>query len=301
MLMNYIHHNNKKLLPCWILPILLQFIPVHSYSQKIENVVSEVSGSNIHIYYDLLEAANDQPVFIRVYLSTDGGKSFGEPLKSVIGDVGMVVGSGRRKQIIWDVFAEVDDLVSESVKFRVKADLLSDRQRPPLKPGFQLGLSSHLGSKVHLASYGFNLKAAIRLKQFGLGIRGEYYKSYGIPPIVDEFDNYMGFSGGAVAEYDFIKDPKYSFYPFVCIGQTKIEQQSESSSNDYAGYSIYYSAGTGFDFNLANFICLGVEIEYIMAPVIDIDDQGGSSVVDRIVMDGIWAGITLKFVKQPGK
>ena len=104
-------------------------------------------------------------------------------------------------------------------------------------------------------------------------------------------------AGGSI----FIKDPKYSFYPFVCIGQTKIEQQSESSINDYAGYSIYYSAGAGFDFNLAKFICLGVEIEYIMAPVIDIDDQGGSSVVDRIVLDGFWAGITLKFVKQPGK
>ncbi|MCK5642376.1 MAG: hypothetical protein KAJ19_16335, partial [Gammaproteobacteria bacterium] len=202
MMTNYIHHLTKRLLPYWILPILLQFIPVYSFSQKIENVVSEVSGSNIHIYYDLLEAANGQPVFIRVFLSTDGGKSFGEPLKSVTGDVGMVVGSGRRKQIIWDVFAEVDELVSDSVKFRVKADLLvSDQQRPPLKPGFQLGLSAHMGSKVHLASYGFNLKAAIRLKQFGLGIRGEYYKSYGIPPTVDEFDNYMGFSGGAVAEY----------------------------------------------------------------------------------------------------
>ena len=122
---------NKNPLPPWFLIIILLLIPVHSFSQKIENVVSEVSGNNIHIYYDLLDSADDQPVFIRIYLSTDGGKSYGEPLKSVTGDVGMVVGAGKRKQIIWDVFSEVDELVSESVKFRVKADLLESSQQKP--------------------------------------------------------------------------------------------------------------------------------------------------------------------------
>ena len=158
-----------------------------------------------------------------------------------------------------------------------------------------------MGSKVELSSYGFNLKAAIRIKQIGLGIRGEYYLTYETPPATDEFDNYMGFSGGAFAEYDFIKDLRYSLYPFVCLGQTKIAEQNESSNNNYAGYSIYYSIGLGVDFALTKFISLGAELEYMMAPIIDIDDQNGSTVVDRIVLDGLWAGITLKFVKQPGK
>lgn len=291
---------NKKIPRIWVLPILLQFIPVLCFSQLIENVRSEVSGSNIHIYYDLLEAGYDLPVFVRVYLSTDGGKSYGEPLKSVTGDVGMVVGSGEGKKIIWDVFSEMDELVSEAVKFRVKAEFLgSDQKKPSLKPAYQAGFSANLGRKVDLASYGFNLKAAIRLKQLGLGIRGEYYRSYGEPSTVDDFDNYMGFSGGLLAEYDFLKIPEYSFYPFVVIGQTKIEQQSESADRNYAGYSIYYSAGLGFSFKLAKFFYLGAEIEYIMAPVIDIDDQDGSSVVDRIVLDGIWAGFTLTFLIHP--
>ena len=284
----------RKSMLFWILPICLLAIPVHSFTQKIENVVSEVVGSNIHIYYDLLDIADDQQVFIRVYLSTDGGSTYGEPLKVVDGDVGLVIGSGQRKKIIWDVFSEVDELVSESVMFRVKADL---QVQPPFRPGYQFGLSSHLGSKVQLSAYGFNMKAAIRIKQFGFGVRGEYYKTYGKPGPEDAFNNYMGFSGGAIAEYDIIRHNKYSLYPFVSIGQTKIEQQFESDTIQYAGYSIYYSAGAGFDISLTKFLKLGIELEYIMAPVVDIDDQMGASVVDRIIIDGLWAGITIKFVK----
>jgi hypothetical protein len=291
------HH---RILPALVLFALLQFISVDFFAQRIENVASEVSGSNIHIYYDLVDLPADQPVYVSVYVSTDGGNSYGEPLKSVTGDVGMVVGPGRRKQIIWDVFSEVDELVSESVKFLVKADLLlSSQERQSLKPGYQVGLSAHLGSKVKLTSYGYNLKAAVRLKQFGLGIRGEYYRSCGAPPAEVEYDHITGFSGAAFAEYDLIRDPKYSAYPFACIGQTKISEQNKSNTSNYAGYSIYYSVGAGFDLRLAKFIALGAEVEYLMAPVIDIDDQAGSSVVDRIVVDGIWAGITLKFFKQP--
>jgi hypothetical protein len=289
-------------LPAFVLLALLQLISVHSSAQKIQNVVSEVSGTNIHIFYDLTDPPENQPVYITVFVSTDGGNSYSEPLKSVTGDVGMVIGPGKQKKIIWDVFSEVDELVSESVRFLVKADLLlSGQERPSLKPGFQFGISANLGTKVQLASFGYDVKAAVRLKQFGLGIRGEYYKSYGDPKAEDDYDHIMGFSGAAFAEYDIIKNVKYSVYPFLCIGQTKVSEQSESNSNKYAGYSIFYSAGAGFDYRLAKWILLGVELEYIMAPIVDIDDQEGSSVVDRIVLDGIWAGITLKFFKSPGK
>ena len=292
----------KRQLPSWIFVIILLCIPVNCFTQKIENVVSEISGSTINIYYDLLEIANDQPVIIRVFLSTDGGKSYGEPLKSVSGDVGVVIGAGERKYIIWDVFKEVDELVSESVKFRVKADLLlSDQEKQQINPGYMLSLNAYLGSKVHLTSYGFNLKATISIKQFGLGLRGEFYKTFGEHPDDANFGYYVGFSGGAIVEYDFIRNPKYSLYPFLNVGQTKIEHKSESITSEYSGYSIFYSPGVGFDFNLAKFIHLGVELEYYLAPLVDINDQEGSEVIDRIVLDGFCAGITLKFVKQPGK
>ena len=292
---------NRRHLPSWILFILLQCIPVNCFTQKIENVVSEISGNTINIYYDLLEIAADQPVIIRVFVSTDSGKSYGEPLKSVIGDVGVVIGAGERKQIIWDVFEEVDELVSQSVKFRIRADLLlSDKERPLINPGYMLSLNAYLGSKVRLTSYGFNLKAEVCLKQLGFGLRGEYYKTFEEHPDAN-FGYYLGFSGGVVVEYDIIRNPKYSLYPFLYVGQTKIEHKSESIPGEYSGYSIFYSPGVGVDFNLAKFIYLGVELEYYLAPLIDINDQGGSDVIDRIILDGFCAGITLKFVKQPRK
>ena len=285
----------------WIFVIILLTITVDGFSQKIENVVSEIADNTIHIYYDLLGIADDEPVIIRAFVSTDGGQSYGEPLKSVSGDVGVVIGGGERKLIIWDVFKEVDELVSESVTFKVKADLLqSNKDRKLVEPGYLINMNANLGSKVKLGSYGFNLKAAIYLNQVGLGVRGGYYKTFSENQDDMDFDSYVGFSGGAVIEYDFIRDPRYSIYPFFYIGQTKIQQKYKSITDKFAGYSIFYSPGLGLDIKIAKFIYLGIELEYYLAPVIDIDDQGGSNVVDRIVMDGFCVGVTLKFFKQTG-
>ena len=293
---------DKRHLPWWILLTILLSIPINCFTQKIENVVSEISDNTINIYYDLSGIADDQPVIIRVFVSTDGGKSYGEPLKSVIGDVGVVVGAGESKHIIWDVFEEVDELVSESVIFKVKADLLlSDQKSRLIDPGFILNMNANLGSKVSLTSYGFNLKIAVYLKQLGLGVRGGYYKTFGKPPDNADFGYYSGFSGGAVIEYDLIRDTKYSIYPFMYIGQTKIQRKGESMTNELTGYSIFYSPGVGLDIKIAKFIYLGLELEYYMTPVIDINDQGGSGVADRIVLDGFCIGIALKFVKHPRK
>jgi len=293
---------NKGNLFSWILLVILLSVPIDCYPQKIENVISEISGNTIIIYYDLLEIELDEPVIIRAFVSTDGGLNYGEPLKSVSGDVGVVLGAGERKQIVWNIFEEVDELVSESVKFKVKADLLQSNQaRKFVEPGYLINANANLGSKVHLGSYGFNIKASVYLNQLGLGVRGGYYKTFGEIPDDTDFDYYVGFSGGAVIEYDFIKDPRYSIYPFFYIGQTKIQQKYKSISDQYSGYSIFYSPGLGLDIKIAKFIYLGMELEYYMAPLIDIDDQGGSNVVDRIILDGFCAGITLKFFIQPGK
>ncbi|HEC44033.1 MAG TPA: hypothetical protein ENI20_14520 [Bacteroides sp.] len=293
---------DKRHRPWWILLTFFLSIPITSFSQKIENVFSEVSDYKINIYYDLLGIADDQPVFVKVFVSTDGGKSYGEALKSVIGDVGLVVGGGERRHIIWDVFEEVNELVSESVTFKVKADLLlSNQGKQLIDPGFMFNANANLGSKVGINSYGFNLKASIYVKQLGLGVRGGYFKTYGEHPDYPDFGYYWGFSGGAIIEYDIIKDPKYSIYPFFCIGQIKVEQKGENIPSEYSGYSIFYTPGVGLDIRVAKFLYLGVELEYYMAPVIDINDLGGSGVVDRIVLDGFCIGITFKFVTNPDK
>jgi len=291
---------NKRNLFRVVSLLILFSIPVNCFTQKIENVDYEISGSSIHISYDLLGVTEGQPVIIRVFISTDRGMSFGEPLKSVTGDVGVVLGGGEGKQIIWDVFADVDELVSESVQFKVKADpLQTGPGTPALKPGYVFNLNANLGLKVGLKSYGFGLKGAVYLKQLGLGLRGVYYKTYEKDPGNVDFESYMGFGGGVIIEYDFIRNPRYSVYPFLYVGQTKVEYQDSSIPNDYFGYSIFYTPGLGLDIRITKYLYLGAELEYYMAPEIYLNDPGSSPGDDGIILDGFCAGISLKFVISP--
>jgi hypothetical protein len=278
-----------------LFPILLSFTNV-CFSQRVENVRPEIIDDKIHLYYDLADIPADQPVFVRVYLSIDGGLTYGEPLISVSGDVGMVIGPGKNKHIIWDVFEEVDELVSENVKFRIKADLLQSDREKRIVTGYSFNLNAELGSRVKLNAYGFNLKVAFHLKQLGLGVRGHYYRSFEERP---DNSGYWGFSGGAIIEYDFIRDRRYSLYPFMYLGQTKIHHVQESLVDEHSGYSIFYSPGAGFNINVFRFLYLGIELEYYMAPRIDIINRGSGAVADNIIMDGISVGIVVKFVIHP--
>jgi hypothetical protein len=268
-----------------------------SFSQRIENVHPEIAGEKINIYYDLTGIAADQSVIVKVFMSTDGGKIYGEPLKSVTGDVGVVVGPGESRCIIWDVFEEVDELVSVNVKFKVKADLLqSDQNIGSTGRIFKLDLNANLGSKSILESksYGFNLKGLIYLKQLGLGLRGDYYKTFdGNTANSDSAGYYWGYAGGAIIEYDLLKNSKYSLYPFIYLGQTKILYSYDPKYNmdGYFKYSIFGTLGLGFDINIVKFLYLGAELEYYLSPWLDIvpsenPDEG---------LDGLSIGIVIKF------
>ena len=162
-----------------ILMAILIFTSSVCFAQKIENVHPEVTGEKINIYYDLTGIADNQSVFVKAYMSTDGGKTYGEPLKNVNGDVGMVVGPGKGKCIVWDVFKDMNELVSVNVKFKVKAEPVATQQTyQPLERIFKLNLNANLGSKetyLDSKSFGFNLKGAIYLNRLGLGVRGDYY------------------------------------------------------------------------------------------------------------------------------
>lgn len=294
---------NNRALPSWILLITLLSISLQGYTQKIEHVESEVSGSTIHIYYDLLDIAPEQLVNVVVYLSTDGGITYGDELKSVVGDVGVVLGSGQHKQIIWDVFAEVEELVSDSVKFRIEADLLVQNTKA-FNPGYMAGVNASLGSKVEMNAYGFKVNGGIILKQFTLGVRGDYFKTYGDKhPLADTDDTgiYAIFSGGLFGEYQLIRNPKFSLYPLLGIGQTKIEYMGGPPEGKYVGYSMTFDAGVGIGVRLTKFLFLGAELEYMMAQVIQIDNLETSLPFDHVTLDGLSAGITLRFMKPPPK
>jgi len=86
-------------------------------SQQISNIQPEQVSKKINIYYDLF---GDGIFEIKVYYSQDGGITWGQSLKSVIGDVGREQKAGYGKKITWDVLADLEKLQG-NVTFKVEA------------------------------------------------------------------------------------------------------------------------------------------------------------------------------------
>ena len=92
-------------------------------AQKVTNAQFEQVGKQVEITYSL-----DKQADIAVYVSTDGGLSFGQPLKAVTGDVGKQVAAGINKRIVWTVLDEREKLVSDNVVFKVVPSGMDKRQ-----------------------------------------------------------------------------------------------------------------------------------------------------------------------------
>ena len=84
-------------------------------AQNVSNVNATQAGQTIHITYDLDRAAD-----ISVFVSTDGGGTYTK-LVSVSGDVGKTVGPGH-KTIVWDVHSDMEDFVSDDIRFKVQVE-----------------------------------------------------------------------------------------------------------------------------------------------------------------------------------
>ncbi len=93
------------------------FLPLLSFSQKVENVRFEQAGKQIHIYYDL---QGEGTYNVEVFCSTNNGQSWGKPLREVTGAVRTNQEPGTNKKIVWDVLAEREKLTGV-VKFKIEA------------------------------------------------------------------------------------------------------------------------------------------------------------------------------------
>ena len=94
---------------------LVCFTAVCSFGQTVTNVDAYQEGKNIIITYETDKAGSVGDVFC----STDGGRTWGAPLKQVTGDVHKVVKAGKHR-ITWNVLAEAYDLKGDNICFKVE-------------------------------------------------------------------------------------------------------------------------------------------------------------------------------------
>lgn len=119
--------HNKKIFTLrfrrWLFLIFLYSCFTIGHSQQVENVRFQQEGKFIHIYYDLKTSGVDAQYSVQAFCSTDGGITWGSPLKNVTGQVGNNQTQGLNKKITWDVLAERDKLEG-NILFEVRATTL---------------------------------------------------------------------------------------------------------------------------------------------------------------------------------
>ncbi len=97
--------------------LLSVFTAVCSFGQTVSNVDAYQEGKNIIITYDTDKAGSVGDV----YCSTDGGRTWGEPLRQVTGDVNKQVPAGSHR-IVWDVLSEREKLAGANICFKVEVN-----------------------------------------------------------------------------------------------------------------------------------------------------------------------------------
>lgn len=112
----------NRLLPILALLVCLQFAVAHLASaQQVINVRAEVLNKTVVVWYDLTGGSSGEKFAVQISYSSDGGRNFSAPLRSVTGDVGDGVTAGRGKRITWDVLKDVDGLMGDNFAFKVAA------------------------------------------------------------------------------------------------------------------------------------------------------------------------------------
>lgn len=97
--------------------LLSVFTAVCSFGQTVSNVDAYQEGKNIIITYD----TDKDGTVGDVYCSTDGGRTWSNPLRRVTGDVNKQVPAGSHR-IVWDVLSEREKLAGANICFKVEAN-----------------------------------------------------------------------------------------------------------------------------------------------------------------------------------
>lgn len=167
---------------------------VCSFGQMVSNVDAYQEGKNIVITYSLSEAG----MVSAVYCSTDGGRTWGAPLRHVSGDVNKSVSAGSHR-VVWDVLSEREHLKGENICFKVEAgnQLFTVNgvsfEMVPVEGGtFTMGATSEQGSdtesdekpthQVTLSSYSIGkTEVTQELWQAVMGSNPSYFYGSNLP------------------------------------------------------------------------------------------------------------------------
>ena len=132
--------------------LLSVFTAVCSFGQTVSNVDAYQEGKNIIITYDIDKAGS----VVDVYCSTDGGRTWGEALRQVTGDVNKQVPAGSHR-IVWNVLAEREKLAGENICFKVLQKVLqkpidskvyTSVEQMPQFPGGEAALMRYVASHM---------------------------------------------------------------------------------------------------------------------------------------------------------
>ena len=163
---------------------------VCSFGQMVSNVDAYQEGKNIIITYD-----TDKEGFVDlVYCSTDGGSTWGDPLRQVTGDVNKQVPAGSHR-IVWDVLSEREKLAGENICFKVLQKPIDSKvytsvEQMPQFPGGDAALmryaASHMKYPPMAEEQGIQGRCIVQFVVTSTGDIGEVRVERSLSPDCDE-------------------------------------------------------------------------------------------------------------------
>ena len=154
---------------------------VCSFGQMVSNVDAYQEGKNIIITYDTDKAGSVGDV----YCSTDGGRTWGVPLKQVTGDVNKQVQAGSHR-IVWDVLSEREKLAGESICFKVYTSVEREPQFPGGEAALMRYVASHMKYPPMAEEQGIQGKCIVQFVVTSTGDIGEVRVVRSLSPDCDE-------------------------------------------------------------------------------------------------------------------
>jgi hypothetical protein len=103
-----------------LLALVFTLISYQTSAQKISNIQVFQEDNKAVVMYDLLSMDDSKEFYVKLYCSTDDGKTFGPALTQVLGDANSIVKAGQGRRVVWDVLKESTTAAGNFV-FRVDA------------------------------------------------------------------------------------------------------------------------------------------------------------------------------------